>query len=420
MRHEFTPSDTGRSVESEMSQIAQAVAGVHRGPFDEGALREKFEQARNGLPGGQSDLVLVFVTPPLIPQAAEILEVAQVHSRARVLAGCSGRGVIGNDEEVEEGPAVAFCALRLPGAHVVPLHLSAADLQDAEGPAWWHARCQVGLDISRGWMAFADPFSMDAEAWLRQWNDAYPGVATVGGLAGAAANSSQTHLFLNQQIHNDGCVALSIGGSVALEPLVSQGCRPIGRPWTVTAADRNLIQKIGNLPALSVLQDTFDSLPAADKARAGGNIFVGLAMNEYQEEHRRGDFLVRNLLAADPQSGVVAVGAKVRVGQTLQFQFRDSASADEDLSTTLEVTRSRLSGRRVLSACLCSCAGRGSRLFGQPNHDARRLHGGLGTEVPLAGFFGNGEIGPVGGRNYVHGYTASAALFTTDEPPPCG
>ncbi|MBL9136544.1 MAG: FIST C-terminal domain-containing protein [Verrucomicrobiales bacterium] len=403
-----------------MSLIGQAIAGVHRGPFDEGALREKFEEARRQLPDGHSDLVLVFVTAPLVHQAADILEIAQVHARARVLAGCSGRGVIGNDEEVEDGPAVAFCALHLPGAHVVPVHISASDLQNAEGPTWWHSRCQVGLEASRGWMAFVDPFSMDAEAWLRQWNDAYPGVATVGGLAGGAPQASQTHLFLNQQVHTDGCVALSIGGNVALEPLVSQGCRPIGRPWTVTAADRNLIQKIGNLPALSVLQDTFDSLPAADKARAGGNIFVGLAMNEYQEEHRRGDFLVRNLLAADPQSGVVAVGAKVRVGQTLQFQFRDSASADEDLSSTLEVIRSRLSRRRVLSACLCSCAGRGSRLFGQPHHDARRLHGGLGTEVPLAGFFGNGEIGPVGGRNYVHGYTASAALFTTDEPPPSG
>lgn len=397
-----------------MSAELPAAAGMLRGPYDEAALRDRLDQARAGLPGGRADLALVFLTAPLVPHAAEILEVVQVHGHARCLAGCGGTGVMCQAEEVEDGPALAFSLLQLPGAEVTPLHFTSADVEEANGPGWWHAQTGVDVDACRGWLVFADPFTLDAEVWLRQWNEAYPGVPTVGGLAGEGPQANHSHVFLNQEVHTDGGVALGLTGAVGLEAIVSQGCRPIGRPWTVTAAERNLIQRIGNLPALTVLQDTFEGLPAADKARAGGNIFVGLAMNEYQDEHGRGDFLVRNLLAADPRSGVVAVGTRVRVGQTLQFQFRDGATADQDMSEVLAGVRRRVGRRKVGAACVCSCAGRGSNLFGQPHHDARRIEEGFDSDLPLAGFFCNGEIGPVGGRNYLHGYTVAAALFVAD------
>lgn len=399
-----------------MNETRHAAACLLTGAWDEGALRNHLETARAGLPGGRADLALVFITPTLMPRAADILEIVQVHARARLLIGCSGSGVIANGDEVEQGPAVSVALLNLPNAQFHACRFTAADLEEANGPAWWHAQANLDADHCRGWLVFADPFSLDAEAWLRQWNEAYPGIPTVGGLAGGTPDASQTHLFLNQEVLADGGIGIAVSGRVALEPLISQGCRPIGRPWTVTAADRNLIRRIGNLPALSVLQDTFDSLPASDKEHAGGNILVGLAVNEYQEEHRRGDFLVRNLLAADPQSGVVAVGARVRVGQTLQFQFRDRAAADEDLAALLGSARRRLAHRRVEAVCLCSCAGRGRSLFGQPNHDAALLHHGFGTNTPVAGFFCSGEIGPIGERNHLHGYTAAAALFVSDDP----
>lgn len=393
-----------------------AATVMYRGPLDEGALRERIEQARVTLPAGHADLALVFVTPELLPQAADIVELVQVHGRAHWLVGCGGPGVMVDTEEVEEGPAIAVSLLHLPGVELTPARFTSADVEEANGPGWWHAQTGVDAEGSRGWLVFADPFTLDVEAWLQQWNEAYPGVATVGGLAGGEAEAKHTQVFLNQEIFSEGGIALGVSGAVSLESLVSQGCRPIGRPWTVTAAERNLIHRIGNLPALSVLQDTFEGLPAADKARAGGNIFVGLAMNEYLEEHRQGDFLIRNLLAADPRSGVVAVGARVRVGQTLQFQFRDGVTADEDLADVLAVAKRRLFPRQVQAACVCSCTGRGSRLFGQPHHDARRVHEGFDPPVPLAGFFCNGEIGPVGGRTYLHGYTVSVALFVSDEP----
>lgn len=396
-----------------MEKPGHAAAGLLEGAFDEGALRERVEQARAGLVDGRADLALVFVAAPLMPHAADIIEIVQVHARARILMGCSGSGVISNAREVENGAAISFALLRAPGAEFTARHFTAADIEAANGPRWWHARSGVDPESTGGWLVLADPFSLDAEAWLQEWNEAYPGVTTVGGLAGGAADAAQSQLFLNQDVHTDGAIALSVSGTLSLESLVSQGCRPIGRPWTVTAAERNLVQRIGNLPALTVLQETFDELPAEDKARAGGNIFVGLALNEYQEEHRRGDFLVRNLLAADPQSGIVAVGTRVRVGQTLQFQFRDGAAAAEDLSSLLSSAEERLAGREVFAACLCSCAGRGNRLFGEPHHDARQVHEGFGRDLPLAGFFCNGEIGPVGGRAFLHGYTAAVALFVS-------
>jgi small ligand-binding sensory domain FIST len=383
-------------------------------PFDEDSLRARLEDARLQLPGGRADLALVFASPSLLPQIREINELIQVHAHAALLAGCVAHGVIGQSQEIEEGPALSILLLSLPGAQLSPVRFTPDDLEAAQKPAHWHHLTRVTPDTTRGWLVFADPRELDAERWLAQWNDAYPGTPTVGGLAGSPANPDAPCLFLNQQAFSNGAIAISISGNVRLEAIVSQGCTPIGRPWTVTAADRNFIQRIGNLPALSVLQDTFNALPETEKARANGNIFVGLAVDEYLEEHRRGDFLVRNLLGADPNRGVVAVGARVRVGQTVQFQFRDGEAATHDLATLLHKARIRLAHQPVLAACLCSCAGRGQGLFGHRHHDTRLVHEHLGRQLPLAGFFCNGEIGPVGHRNHLHGYTAALALFVAD------
>jgi small ligand-binding sensory domain FIST len=174
--------------------------------------------------------------------------------------------------------------------------------------------------------------------------------------------------------------------------------------------DQNIIYQIGNRPAYEVLLETFSSLSQEEQKKARGNLFVGLVIDEYQEEFHRGDFLVRNLLGADPKTGCLAVGAFPRAGQTLQFQRRDAAAATEDMTVLLEQAQQRLGGVRLYGGCLCSCNGRGQRLFGAPHHDARLVQQSLGP-LALTGFFCNGEIGPVGERSYLHGYTASLALF---------
>jgi small ligand-binding sensory domain FIST len=197
---------------------------------------------------------------------------------------------------------------------------------------------------------------------------------------------------------------------VALAGVISQGCTPIGEAWTLTRVRQNLIQHIGNRPAYAVLSETVQQLPAEEQRKAAGNLHIGLVVNEYMEDFHRGDFLVRNLLGGDPNSGVLAVGALPRTGQTIQFQRRDAAAASEDLNGLLAQAKKNLAGREIYGGCLFCCNGRGKNLFGRSSHDAGLVQAHFGP-AGIAGFFCNGEIGPVGGKNFLHSFTASLALF---------
>jgi small ligand-binding sensory domain FIST len=260
---------------------------------------------------------------------------------------------------------------------------------------------------------FADPFHLDGDTWLRNWNRAYPELPTVGGLAGGVWSTQRTQVYLNGEVYEEGGIALSIGGKVRIEAILSQGCTPIGDAWTITKTDRQFLVQIANRPAYSVLVDTFNALPKEEQAKTQGNLFVGLAGNEYRDEFKRGDFVVRSLLGADPENGLLAIGAMARAGQTLQFHRRDAASATEDLSWVLSRARERLANGRILGGCLCSCNGRGQRMFGRASHDAGLIQEQLGP-LALTGFYCAGELGPVGGKNFLHAYTASLGLFVAD------
>jgi small ligand-binding sensory domain FIST len=191
--------------------------------------------------------------------------------------------------------------------------------------------------------------------------------------------------------------------------VVSQGAEPIGQSWTITDVEQNIVKTIGGRPALEVLIETLQGLPAPVQERASRNLLAGLAMDEYRDEFRRGDFLIRNLVGVDQETGAIAVGTYPRVGQTIQFQVRDARAADEELAEMLGGAVEAL-GETAAGALLCSCNGRGAGLFGEPHHDATAVAKRFG-QLPVAGFFCNGEIGPVGGRNFVHGFTASIAFF---------
>jgi small ligand-binding sensory domain FIST len=242
---------------------------------------------------------------------------------------------------------------------------------------------------------------------LDVWNGVFPGVPTVGGLASGGLRGDSAIVFHEREVIEGG-VVMGFAGGVNLHTLVSQGCRPIGEPFTITGAEGHLVTSLGSRPAFDVLDKTYGALPPEDKALAQGNLFVGLAMSEYVEEYKTGDFLIRNLIGGDPQAGVLAVGALPRVGQTLQFQLRDRMSADADLRQML--TCVPLRGFNPFASLVFSCTGRGRHLFGERHHDARVIHETIG-EHPSAGFFCNGEIGPVGGRNFIHGYSVAVALF---------
>lgn len=387
-----------------------AVSGHWTGAFDPERLREWATGLRAQLRAPTVTLGLVFVAPGFFDQAEEILEILRVHGRVPLLAGCSSPSLIAGDQEFERAAGIVLGLYHFPGGSVRAHHFTQEQVEDGELPGYWPRVTGVEPSACNGWLAFADPFHLDAERWLRQWNHAYAPLPITGGLATGAPATPRTQVYLNDAVFENGGVALSFHGDVGLETMISQGCTPIGETWTITKAERNFIHSIGGRPAFEVLNETFNALPKRVQTRSRGNIFVGLAIDEYREDFHRGDFLVRNLIGADPAHGSLAIGALPRVGQTVQFQRRDAEAATEDLTELLERTRSRLAGRTVYGACLCSCNGRGEGLFGGSGHDAGLVSEKLG--IPgIAGFFCNGEIGPVGSKSFLHGYTASLAVF---------
>src|SRR5208283_4629168 len=278
------------------------------------------------------------------------------------------------------------------------------------GPGYWRLETGVEPDHSNGWLVFIDPFHLDSETWLKTWNEAYAPLPVFGGLASGDSNEQATQVYLNGEVFEEGGVAISFGGDAQLVGVTSQGCTPIGETWTLTKVEQNIIHQIGNRPAYEVLAETFNALSPEQQKTARGNLFIGLVVNEYLEEFHRGDFLIRNLLGADPRSGSIAVGALPRLGQTVQFQRRSREAATEDMEELLARARKQLGDTPIYGGCLCCCNGRGQNLFGRPNHDAQMVQQRLGP-MGLAGFFCNGEIGPVGDKNFLHGFTASLALF---------
>jgi len=387
-----------------------SVADHWSGGFDEAGLQRWAEQLRRKLSTSRIALGLVFMSPKYFPHAKQVLDILRVHAQIPLLAGCSSQGLIVEQREVEEGAGITLGLYALPGSTLKAVHFTQEQVEEANGAGYWRLETGVETDQTNGWLVFIDPFHLDSESWLRTWNEAYAPLPVLGGLASGDFAEHRTQLYLNGDVFEEGGVAIAVGGGVKLAGVISQGCTPIGETWTLTKVDQNIIHEIGNRPAYEVLAETFNTLSPEDQRQARGNLFIGLVVNEYLEDFHRGDFLIRNLLGADPRSGSIAVGALPRPGQTVQFQRRDAAAATEDMNALLARAKRQLEGATVYGGCLCSCNGRGQGLFGEPDHDARMVQQQLGP-LGLAGFFCNGEIGPIGEKNFLHGFTASLALF---------
>ena len=381
----------------------RAVSRLVLHPFDEARVRGAAEEMRAEL-GGAPTLALAFLSASYTPHLAEFQEIVAVHGHAAVLCGCTGSGLIGAAREAEMTEGFSLLFLHLPAARIRTVPLTQAEVETSTGDDFWRGKAGASAGA---WLALANPFHFDADTWLREWNTAFPGTPVLGGLAGGPRGDEDVTVFGPTIGETSDALAIALDG-VRLETVVSQGCRPIGEPLPVTRADEHLLFELGSRPAYQVLEQAFNTLADADKQRARGNLFAGLAVDEYKEQFARGDFLVRNILGADPATGAVVVGAHPRTGQTLQYQLRDAASADEELKSLLAPLAAR-NDKPVASLLFC-CNGRGKHLFGTPDHDAKLVADALGA-APSAGFFCNGEIGPVGGSNFLHGYTASVGLL---------
>lgn len=375
-------------------------------PFSEKAVIQAAQSALREI-GGRVTIGFIFASADYRPYLPDFLELIQVHAHVPLLLGSSGSGLIGTDAEAEDQSGFSLLLLHLPRTHIKIVELGPDDLALTEQPGDWHRISGVHPSEVDSWIALVDPFGFPVEEWLREWNVAYPGVPVIGGLCASQDKSQEVFLSLgSKQLEPGRALLIGFQGGVTLHPIVAQGCRPIGEPFTVTGIDGNLILGLGGKPAYTVLAEAFEALSDIDKAKAQGNLFAGLASSEYVEEFKQGDFLIRTILGADANTGAIAVGAYPRVGQTLQWQLRDPHSAEDELRTHLNKERFF----SPFASLIFSCAGRGKELFGSLNHDAHALSAAFGPAAS-AGLFCNGELGPSGRTSFVHGNSISIALF---------
>jgi small ligand-binding sensory domain FIST len=356
------------------------------------------------------DVLFVFFTAGHRDEADDLVEKLWLELDPQAIVGCSAEGVIGADQEIEDRPGLTVLAASLDGARIHPFQIARDEWRELLGD---HDALRERLgagEQTRAIIGFGDPFSTPALQLLPILDEALPGVPLVGGMASAARAPGDNVLLRNDATYDQGMVGVSLSGqNLDVQTVVSQGCRPFGKNYVITKAQQNVIHTLGGKPALQALRDAIMDMPAADRELLQKGLFVGRAISEYKDKFGRGDFLVRNVMGVDNEGGTVAVSDYVRVGQTVQFHVRDAATATEDLGLLLaQATTER--PEPATGGLLFSCNGRGTRLFSQPCHDVSAA-GKAMPGTPLAGFFAAGELGPVGNRNFIHGHTASFALF---------
>jgi small ligand-binding sensory domain FIST len=392
----------------------QSYSNVHHGENSERLAAELCKAAESWLESGPPQLALVFAGARLKGQLEGLLGDIMTGVQPAHLVGCSGYGVVGVGEEFEDEPRVSVLFLRHPRLKIQIRRISESRIQESTGPGFWQMETDIGPQEAKGILLFADPFSVTIEKLAGELGRAYPGIPLVGGLASGTFQQRKTLLFHSTEVLEEGALAVFLDGPISMETVVSQWCKPIGEPLVITRAEKNVIYEIGGKPAAAALRDVLTALEPEEQEMVRGNIFIGLAVDEYKEDFGRGDFLVRNMLGVESDSGGLIIGAGIRTGQTLQFQLRHAAAAREDMFELLQRVKERIGNREVKAGLMCSCNGRGKGLFGKPGHDPKAVSQILG-KFNLTGFFCNGEIGPIGEKVFVHGYTCALGLFLDAE-----
>ena len=367
------------------------------------ALDGLCDQLSQALDNRRPDLLVAYFTPHHAGEVGVLRKKLLERLKPRVLMGCPAAGVIGGEVEVEEQAGLALWGASWPGSRLSAFRL---ELEEKDGEpvlSGWPEELPAGT----GFMVLADPYTTPGDTLLEGFAQRFPGAPVVGGMASGTHGAGQAQFITNDGVHDDGCCCVAVGGTVRIDPVVSQGCRPVGRHLVITKARQNVILGLGGKPALTQLRAIFNEVEPRDRELMQTALQVGRVVDERKSAFGRRDLLVRNVLGFDAQNEALAINDFVRPGQTIQFMVRDSAAATEDLAALLGEESRR---GPTLGAMIFSCNGRGQSFFGEPNHDIGGLHRGIG-DVPAAGFFANGEIGPVGGQPFLHGFTASIALF---------
>lgn len=371
------------------------------------AVRDLTAQLRGQTDGQTLDCALVFLSPHFRRRASSVASGLRAALTPRVLLGCTAEGVIGREREIEGGPAISLVGAHLPQVELVPFALRAPDWAGTLGTRATFQGAVGAPDAARAFVLLADPFSTPMDDVLDAFNRFYAGVPVIGGMASGWPQPGGNALLLNDEVLSSGAVGVAFAGDIEIDVVVSQGCRPIGRAFTVSASRGNVILGLDGEPPLVRIQEVLARLSEEDRALLQNGLLIGRAIDPQQDTLGRGDFLVRGVIGVDPESGAVAVGDSIQDGEVVQFHLRDAATAEEDLEMLL---MPQLFFERPRGAFLFSCNGRGTRLYDHPDGDVSLIRKVLG-DLDLAGFFCAGELGPVGGQNFLHGHTASLVLF---------
>ncbi len=371
------------------------------------AVEELLEPIDGVVTPGMADLVLLFATAHFEDELEEVVERVSAAFPNAMLLGCTAEGTIGCDRELERTPSMSLLAATLPDVCIRPFHVRQPDLEAAESLCDWERMVGASPESTPLFVALGDPFRVDIVRFVRQLNKNYPNSPLVGGLASAAYEPGQNRLIVGGEVHREGIGGVALTGRLAVDTVVSQGCRPIGTPFVITRGDRNVIYELGGHAALKQLHDLLVDLPDGEQELVRNGLFIGRVIDEHKDHFARGDFLIQSIVGVDQAGEAIGIIGHARVGATVQFHIRDGASADEDLRVMLAPH----ADRDIRGAMLFGCNGRGMNMWPQPGHDVGVLHDILG-DVPVAGCFCGGEFGPTGGDNYVHGFTASIALIS--------
>ena len=380
----------------------RCVSGLSTSANTGEAVAEVLAKLQAGFVNEPADLIVAFASPGHAEGLGPLADELAARSLAKHVLATTGESIVGDGLEVEGSPCLSALAISLPsGSSIQPFRLTF----EGDRVAGWPESETAG-DVPKNGLVLllADPFSFPTEAWIEALKAAGAGIVAVGGMASGGTAPGSNRLVLDGEVYKQGAVGFRIETPGRIEVLVSQGCRPIGRPMIVTKAEGNIVAELGRRPAAEVFREIYELLDDRDRRLVQGGLFLGRVVNEYQESFQRGDFLVRNVLGA-VDSGGLAVSDTVRVGRTVQFHVRDAQTADEDLRAMLDGVEGRPAG-----ALIFTCNGRGRRLFEAPDHDASAIQSAFGP-TPAAGFFAMGEIGPVGGQTFLHGFTVVNALF---------
>ncbi len=384
-------------------------------PSLEAAINDVVEQAVASLTA-PAHLGLVFISSAFMSEYSRLLPLLAEKLSVPILIGCSAGGVIGRNqtgktEEIEAEPALSLTLAHLPGVEIQPFHVVAEELPDSDSsPTAWIDLIGVPPSPVPQFILLSSPFAGGTNDLLQGLDFAYPGSVVVGGQASSGFMNGRVGLFCNDTLYREGTVGIALSGNIVLDTIVAQGCRPIGEPLQVTKAERNIILELDEKVPLMVLRSLINSLSEEDRTLAQHSLFVGLAMDEFRLNLHSGDFLIRNILGVDPNAGAIAIGDRIRAGQRLQFHLRDAEASSQDLEILLQEYQNENIGEpSPVGALMFTCLGRGTGLYGKPNFDSQ-LFSRYIQDIPMGGFFCGGEIGPVSGRTFLHGYTSVFAI----------